>query len=438
MLLADHELKVLPLGRRPELRSPFVVDGLTRPGAALFDGWHEEAGWRTILPWPSEVRRLDWEEAEQWPQFVESLPASPHPPDPFPEAPFLRGWAGFISYEAGAATEGAAAPPALPPEPAACFARHESGIFLTPDDEAFLFGKGDLAHLVDAISIFTIVPQREGMPVAGIDDSFDRASWTAAVDSIREAIAAGDVYQVNLTRALRARRWRSDGVWYEALAGPLPPARAAYLRGEEWSIVSASPEVLLDFDRQHGEARSRPIKGTARKSDDRVADQLALLSSAKDAAEHLMIVDLVRNDLGKVAPAGRVDVRSYRTLLELPYAFHLESTICASGLEGKSAAEVLSALFPGGSITGAPKRAAVGMIRGIEPVPRGVYTGSIGLIDDRGSARFSVAIRTAVLTAGEVRYHAGGGIVWESEAAAEDEESRVKAAPFFSLLRGGR
>jgi anthranilate/para-aminobenzoate synthase component I len=255
------------------------------------------------------------------------------------------------------------------------------------------------------------------------------------VERIRHCIRDGDVYQVNLTRSFTADIQVDANDLYAALTAPDPPQCAALLRGDGWSIVSASPEVMLRFDRRAGVATSLPIKGTVRSSGDDAAEVAKLLASAKDEAEHLMIVDVVRNDFGKVAPAGRVSVPDYRAVRTLDYVHHLESTVRAEGLEDVSVADVLAALAPAASITGAPKRAAVHLIRELEPEPRGVYCGAIGWIDADG-AELSVAIRTAVVTERSVRYHAGGGIVWDSDPAAEDDECRAKAAPFFQFVGG--
>jgi anthranilate/para-aminobenzoate synthase component I len=250
------------------------------------------------------------------------------------------------------------------------------------------------------------------------------------VERIRGAIRDGDVYQVNLTRALSVERTGDAGALYRALAGAMPPRMSAFVRTSNCVIASASPEVLLRFDRATGVAETRPIKGTVRRDGDDAREIAMLLASAKDAAEHLMIVDVSRNDLGKIAPAGHVSVTDYRRVRTLESVHHLESTVQASGLRDRSLAEILGALSPAASITGAPKRAAVQMIRDIEPVPRGVYCGSIGFIGAH-TVEMSVAIRTAIATEHEARYHAGGGIVWDSRADAEDDETRAKSTAFL-------
>lgn len=269
-----------------------------------------------------------------------------------------------------------------------------------------------------------------------IIDSLPGSAYRNRVETIRRAIARGDVYQTNLTRRLEAGAVDPADLYHE-LTSPDPPRCSAMIRGDGWTIASASPEVFLRFDRRSGVAESRPIKGTVRRGDDDREAIASLCSSGKDAAEHLMIVDLVRNDLGKVAPPGRVTVPFYRTVRTLRYVHHLESTVRAEGLEEVSLGDLVAAIFPAGSITGAPKRAAVGMIRELEPVARGVYCGAIGYVDIRGRTELSVAIRTAIVTPESARYHAGGGIVWESDPAAEDDESIAKSAAFLRYIEGG-
>ncbi|MFL6248137.1 MAG: anthranilate synthase component I family protein [Thermoanaerobaculia bacterium] len=416
--------------------SDLVFDG--PPGAALLEGWSDEQPWRILLPWPEETRTLPWDRACDWKSFLDELTASPlsplrgervgvrgesgvtgapHP-GPLPggerglgahAAPFVSGWVGFISYEAMACEEAVLPRAHPPPEPAAFFALHRRAVYLDDGlDRAASPG-----------------------PRGTLRDSFGKGEYGRAVERIREAIRDGDVYQVNLTRSFTVPGRRDPAELYRALTAPHPPRSSAFIRGDGWSIASASPEVLLRFDRNSGIAESRPIKGTVRRGDASAVD--ALLGSEKDASEHLMIVDVVRNDFGKIAPPGAVSVPAFRTVQTLEHVHHLESTVRATGLRDRSLTEVLAALSPAASITGAPKRAAVQMIREAEPVPRGVYCGAIGYIDFRGHAELSVAIRTAVATEDEVRYHAGGGIVWDSDAAAEDDETRAKSLAFLKF-----
>jgi anthranilate/para-aminobenzoate synthase component I len=378
---------------------------LDQVGAALFEGWSDEGVWRVLLPWPEEVRVLLWSDAHQWKRELDFLESRV----PVRDLPFFEDcWVGFITYEAMATEEAIVPRETHPPEPAMFFARHRKAIVIDPN------GTPSVIH--DA--------SRQ------VRDSLGDGEYARAVERIRSAIRDGDVYQVNLTRALTTPRRGDAHALYRALTGARPPRMSALIRGPGCHVASASPEVLLKLDRLNGVAQTRPIKGTIRRDGDDAREIAALLASEKDAAEHLMIVDVSRNDLGKVAPPGQVRVTDYRRVRTLEYVHHLESTVEATGLQDRRLSEILGALSPAASITGAPKRAAVQLIREIEPVPRGVYCGSIGFIGPR-TVEMSVAIRTAVVTDDEMRYHAGGGIVWDSNAAAEDDETRAKSAAFL-------
>lgn len=417
-------LPVTKIDRPPSRRD--LLASLTTPGAALLEGWSDDACWRIFLPWPREVHELSWERAREWKPFVDCLTTRElEAAGALDGCPFLGGWVGFLCYDTTALGEAAPLPRALPPEPAAYFARHDAGMVIAPDGGTFLFGLEE--------SAIASMPRREepSRPRVPIRDSLSGAAHARSVEAIRSAIRDGDVYQVNLTRAFSAEATVDAADLYCALTGDEPPRTSAFIRGEGWAIASASPEVLLAYDRRSGVAESRPIKGTVRREGNDAVEIEALAASAKDAAEHLMIVDLVRNDLGKIAPPGLVSVAEYRTVRTLEHVHHLESTVRAEGLADNSVGDLLEALSPAGSITGAPKRAAVAKIAELEPVARGIYTGSIGYIDSRGRSEFSVAIRTAIVTNDSVRYHAGGGIVWDSDAAAEDAETRAKSVAFL-------
>jgi anthranilate/para-aminobenzoate synthase component I len=431
--MARDRIVVTPLAAAPANAIVFDSD---RDGAALLEGWSGEGAWRVLLPWPEEIRRLPWSKAGSWKtEFAameESVPVVAVAPDVAPiGAPFLGGWVGFICYEAAATEEAVRPRENDPPEPPLFFARHRAGVVVDPDGAAFLFAPDDetdecLRRLETASAPRASTAPRD----ASLRDSLGNGAHRRAVERIRAAIRDGDVYQVNLTRSFSVAAAADGAELYRTLTGAAPPRMSAFVRGPGCTIVSASPETLLRFDRAEGIAETRPIKGTVRRAGNDAREIETLLASAKDAAEHLMIVDVARNDLGKIAPAGHVSVSDDRRVRTLEYVHHLESTVRATGLRDRSAADVLAALSPAASITGAPKRAAVAMIRDLEPTARGVYCGSIGFIGSRW-IELSVAIRTAIVTADTTRYHAGGGIVWDSDADAEDDESRAKAAAFL-------
>ncbi|HYO77555.1 MAG TPA: anthranilate synthase component I family protein [Thermoanaerobaculia bacterium] len=416
-----------------------IVFNATSIGAALLEGWSDGGDWRVLLPWPEELRQLSWDAADRWQRELAELEQT-IPIDAGDAAPFLGGWVGFISYEALACGEAAQPRVAQPPEPPMFFARHRAGVVVSPHGEASLFAPEDqveqyVRRLQQEEHGAASSRRERGDSNAPLHDSLADGAHKRAVEAIREAIRRGDVYQVNLTRAFSVKRPFDDAALYRSLTGAMPPRMSAFLRAPGCTIASASPEVLLRLDRVEGVAETRPIKGTVRRGGDDAREIASLLDSAKDAAEHLMIVDVSRNDFGKVAPPGQVSVSEYRTVRTLESVHHLESTIRATGLRDRSVADVLAALSPAASITGAPKRAAVQMIRALEPEARGVYCGAIGFIGSR-FVELSVAIRTAIVTADAARYHAGGGIVWDSDAQAEDEESRVKSAAFLRYVGG--
>jgi para-aminobenzoate synthetase component 1 len=271
-----------------------------------------------------------------------------------------------------------------------------------------------------------------------VGDSLADGAYERAHEAIREGIARGDYYQVNLTRRFtRSISGPADPRdLFRRLAGEDPPPYSALIRARDFDVISASPELFIRADFTSGRVEMRPIKGTSVRSADPEEDRRlaeALARSPKDRAENVMIVDLCRHDLGRVCEPGSVSVpalcrvRSHRL-------HHLESVVEGTLRRRTTPADLLRATFPPGSVTGAPKRAAVHEIRRVEPVARGVYTGAVGYLDDRGRLAFNVGIRTAIATPGEVRYHAGGGITWDSQAEHEKSESEWKAAEFFSLV----
>jgi para-aminobenzoate synthetase/4-amino-4-deoxychorismate lyase len=258
-----------------------------------------------------------------------------------------------------------------------------------------------------------------------------KADFAAAIAQIHERIAAGDTYQVNYTFPL-ASRFRGDAwSWFVDLKSAQQADYCAYLDTGRYLILSLSPELF--FERRGNRLTTRPMKGTAARGrfleedDERAA---RLQSSAKERAENLMIVDLLRNDLGRVAVTGSVRVPQLFAVERYPTVLQMTSTIEAECRSDARLLDILKALFPCGSITGAPKLRTMEIIRALEPHPRGVYTGAIGLIEPGGDCLFNVAIRTLVLDkqSNEVRFGVGGGITIDSTAEAEYDECALKAA----------
>jgi anthranilate/para-aminobenzoate synthase component I len=258
------------------------------------------------------------------------------------------------------------------------------------------------------------------------------------VERIRDLIAAGDIYQANLTlpfTASLAESVHADIAAFLTLVDQSPAPHAAFFRSRDRSIISHSPECLL---RCHGgQLVSEPIKGTRRRLAGREEyARRELLASAKDRAELAMIVDLMRNDLGRVAEPGSVAVAEPAVVMDLPYVHHLVAQVTARLRAGLSYRDAIPAVFPAGSITGAPKIRAMQIIRDLENEGRGPYCGSFGWLGDDGDCELAVAIRTLVLAGRQIRLHAGSGIVADSSGTAEWDEVRAKAAAMATALGG--
>ncbi|MBX7137173.1 MAG: anthranilate synthase component I family protein [Oligoflexia bacterium] len=260
--------------------------------------------------------------------------------------------------------------------------------------------------------------------------NFTVSEYKAAVETVRQLIYQGEVYQINFTQRFRLPIAGTATDFWLKLAAFTAPAYGAFLRvSPECAIASASPELFLD--RGGRIISASPIKGTRPRAPHAEEDQRLvreLHGSVKDRAELAMIVDLIRNDLGRIAEVGSVRVKEHARIESLSYVHQLVSDISATLLSGRSFTQILAALFPCGSITGAPKIAAMRNITSLERCARGIYTGGIGYLATNGDFRLNVAIRTAVVNSSTVTFSAGGGIVWESDPQEEYCESLAKAA----------
>jgi len=274
----------------------------------------------------------------------------------------------------------------------------------------------------------------------GFRSTFSPAGYRGAVRRAIEWIRAGDVYQVNLSQRFETRSEESPAALYRRLRDASPAPFGAYFAGDGFSVLSTSPERFLRLT-SSGDAQTRPIKGTRPRNDDPLEDRrlaVELESSVKDRAENLMIVDLLRNDLSRVCRPSSVRavdlfrVESYRTV------HHLVSTVEGRLREGRVAADLLRAAFPCGSVTGAPKIRAMQIISQLEPVARGPYCGALGYMGFGGDMDTSVSIRIAVATEGRIAFHAGGGIVADSDPEAEYEETLDKARAIVTAVSGTR
>ncbi len=264
---------------------------------------------------------------------------------------------------------------------------------------------------------------------------FPRADYLAAVQRIRDYIAAGDTYQVNLTQRFSAPRPADPFALYQRLRATNPAPFAAYLDLAGVQVLSSSPERFLSL--KGSTVETRPIKGTRPRADDSATDAARadeLLASAKDRAELLMIIDLERNDLGRVCEFGSVRVDDLHRLETYATVHHLVSTVSGTLRPGLNVIDCLRATFPGGSITGAPKIRSMQIINELEPHRRGPYTGALGWIGFNGDTDLNIAIRTIVCAGDRATYHVGGGITWDSDPEAEYQETLDKGRALHAAI----
>lgn len=348
--------------------------------------------------------------------------------------------AGFVSYEAAPAFDAALNVHACEGFPLLCL-----GLFHAPDV---------LEDIAEAPT--------SSYEVGGLEPSVSKAEFVSAIGEIKERIAEGATYQVNYTYRLNASFKGDAWAFFYELVKDQKTDYAAFVDTGDFAICSASPELFFSLKDQC--ILSRPMKGTARRgrtfSEDWKQAE-ALRHSEKDRAENIMIVDMIRNDIGRVAEPGSVETVSRYDVEKYPTVWQMTSTVQGTlrteerkesegriklgglcGLGVNRISEIMRALFPCASITGAPKAKTMEIIRRMETHPRKIYTGSIGFMTPRGEACFNVAIRTALIDrkAGQLEYGIGGGIVWDSDAEAEYEETLTKARvltqprPDFQLL----
>jgi para-aminobenzoate synthetase component 1 len=264
-----------------------------------------------------------------------------------------------------------------------------------------------------------------GFAVSEWTPSWAPEAYATAIDGVRAAIARGDVYQVNLVQHLEAP-FDGDPLALSAALAPLRPLHPRPFAGDGYAIVSASPELFLA--RRGRGVRTMPIKGTRPLGQE-------FVDLEKNRAEHVMIVDLERNDLSRVCEPGSVRWPVLMAERELAGVVHLVSTVEGTLREDVGIADLLAATFPGGSITGAPKIAAVDHIAALEPVGRGASMGALGRIWPNGDLELALTIRTFAVAEERIHLWVGGGIVWDSEPEAEIEESWVKARPLLDALK---
>jgi len=353
--------------------------------------------------------------------------------------PFQQGWFVYLGYELQSEVE-----PVLPlrqppdglPVALAVYC-HGSVVVDHRSGQAWVWGESD-AHLQTILADCEALCDRpfEDVLPEPMEIHEDPPEWyRQGIARIHEYILAGDVFQVNLSRKW-SRRYDAPpdpAVLFQRMARLNPAPFAALMQWEGQAVVSASPERLLRF--REGRLDTRPIAGTRPRGRDEQEDRAmaqALLAHPKERAEHVMLVDLERNDLGRIAVPGTVRVDEMMVTERYATVQHIVSNVTARLRPGCSHGEMIRAVFPGGTITGCPKVRCMEIIQELEPEGRGAYTGSMGYIDDRGHMDLNILIRTLVVDGCRLHFRAGGGIVVDSVRQAEVDETRIKA---LGLLR---
>lgn len=273
-------------------------------------------------------------------------------------------------------------------------------------------------------------------PAAVVTPMFEKLDYLKAIQKILDYLKAGDCYQVNLSQCFRAQTNLSSWELYQNLRKISPAPYSCFLQTGSFQILSSSPESFLESF-SDGTLTTQPIKGTRKRGETSFADESLkkeLLESSKDQAELMMITDLERNDLGKICQAGSVAVTHLKKCETFPQVHHLISVVSGKKMENLDLIDVLQALLPGGSITGAPKIRAMQIIQELEPVQRGIYTGVIGWLGPQNTASLNIAIRTMIMKENLVSFHTGGGIVIDSDPKKEYEETLTKAKGMMEAL----
>jgi len=374
------------------------------------------------------------------------------------EMPYVAGWIGFICYEAGLSVEGIRPRPAGDLSvPLARFGLYDAAAVYDHQREQWYLTAIDwpvpwkmqrppvsqrLAVLRERLQTASrlvrdsnLAPEPPSPYTTRPVPNMSRQAYVAKLLRAKRYIEDGEVYQVNLTQRFTAQTTATPLELYRRLRTASPSSHAALLMWDDTAIISSSPELFLLLD--DGHVVTRPIKGTRPRTGDPRIDAIArreLLASGKERAELTMIVDLLRNDLGRVCSFGTVKVREPGEIEEHPTVFHRVATIEGHLKSGTGWPDVLRAAFPGGSVTGAPKIRAMQIIRELEPTPRGVYCGSIGWIGLDGAMSLNLAIRTMVQRGDVVHLYAGGGIVAESTPDGEYEETLAKLRGMLRAL----
>lgn len=365
------------------------------------------------------------------------------------DLPFSGGWFVYLSYEMAAEIEPCLSlPVSSKAQPLAIAARCPAAIIVDKNSrQCFAIAESQQAHLLDQLEqdYRLLSKQFAAQPARSTVGKIELASLTEdaaepylqQVEKIKQYIVDGDIFQANLSRQWQAKLKHDidDAELFTALSKQNPSSFAAMVRLPEMTIISSSPERLVSV--KNAIVETRPIAGTRRRDPDQLKDKALseeLLSHPKEQAEHIMLIDLERNDLGRVCRPGSIKVNELMVLETWEHVHHIVSNVRGELQKDKSPVDVLRAVFPGGTITGCPKVRCIEILTEMEQQARGAYTGSLGYINNDGSMDFNILIRTMVRENNTLTFRAGGGIVSDSIAEKELEETRAKAKGLLKIF----
>jgi anthranilate synthase component 1 len=434
---------LLPLAAANPQRYPCLLESVTHAGL--------QARYDVLFAFPQDALTLhhdghvsDAQGHVTGTRFLDALDAAwqqDETKDTCGNLPFAGGWALFLGYELAAEIEPCLHLPAVPEPaiPAALALRCPAAIVIDrATRQTFLVAESQHADLIDALlADLDAAPAWLPAPPSQVTIEEDAPQrFLDGVARIHGYLRDGDVFQVNLSREWRAHYAQAPApaVLYASLRRANPAPFAGLLQWNEWAIVSSSPERLVEV--RDGIAQTRPIAGTRPRlaGDDDGSRMRELIANPKERAEHIMLIDLERNDLGRVCVPGSIVVDELMTVESYAHVHHIVSNVQGRLRDGVTPGQIIHALFPGGTITGCPKVRTMQIIAELEGVGRGAYTGALGYLNRDGSMDLNILIRSLAQSGGDVRLRAGAGIVADSDADHELEETRAKARGMVKAL----
>ena len=424
---------------RPDLLALQAAHPQRYPGLIQSSG---DSGWDVLFAFPQDTARITFSEGHAGLRAHPAMQGNPHQSGQADIGlPFSGGWLCAFSYELGGVFEPSVGMEDDPDFPLAWLTRIPAAIlFDRSQGRCVLMAESGHTGLVDAMArdLQQALPPIPALPkpVSLLED--DPAAFLSGVARIQDYIRAGDVFQVNLSRGWQATFDEnvSPASLFSRLMQKNPAPFSALVQMEDWAIVSSSPERLVRLGRD-GMLETRPIAGTHPRSEDAeedAAQRLRLQAHPKERAEHVMLVDLERNDLGRVCEPGSVNVPALMEIATYRHVHHIESTVCGKLRRDMTVLDALRAVFPGGTITGCPKVRTMQIIHELEQTPRRSYTGSVGYINRDGSFDLNILIRSFLLRGNQLSFRAGAGIVADSIAQRELDETRAKARGLLRAL----